>query len=1097
MAEIPGGADTQIAQQAGDPSYVGLSPSQADQSRSMMEASIARGPDGLRPQPAPQGEPIPTGLEEFQAQPEDFMPPFEDPAGQIASGSNTGENPLATASQELMEAIVILPDGTEAIVEVPSDYDGDDVKNFLIDKGVEGFDPDGSDMDRFFYGFRKEGNIMTNIQDWGISHYPFLAMENVWNPETKRFETIDALDRFGEDFNDLTPEQRRQRMAEVKAAELKADYPEINPNNLGKAGMAGEVAKAVVDPVGAVPVARVAQGVQKTSKLAGRLSASGAAWGGAYGASEVLAEDGAPTTLEEMKTAAPKVIGPAIAGAVATPILGVPLVRAGERLTGKHLPIKLQDTAYALKFGKRKLFPSLWEAQAAGMDSSAATRHVQKRFGLSNDDLWRVKEALLNDQYKTGWKTEFKLGKNGMKAKNPMESQKLFWGVADNAQDAMNRMGANKASGYGDPIVHGKVQQQIDDFLRPIVGVVKDISPKIGHRLLRMEGDILRRTHFYHDQFRPFFKQVRRMAKVVPPEQLRKFNMALQNNNREAARRVWMQHGFDLKSFDNTMKHLDGLSDEMEAAGVAFDRVEGYFPRLVEDHLGMRSAMGKNPRLAGLDKALSKAERKANRDLTDAEKSEITNRWLQRTWGKKTKDIKQLKKRKVRQVTDDISDFYYDPATSLEFHLREAISKMERNKFYGKGNVVMGREGLENVADSVGKMVQANGIKGAEAQRLKAVLNSRFITGEETGMSGLASLRSITGGMTLGNPISAIRQLGDIPAVMKTQGVMNTMASFIRLRHPEVNPKVAGYMLEMAQEMDTGKKLASKVRRATDFMYKAGGFRAMDNYTKGTFMRAALRNTMKSQDNPKNAMKFMQKYSDVYEADELAQLVADIKAGNLTDLVKSHVNSEIMRIQPISRSHMPKKYLDHPNGRVFYQFRTWGLNQIEMVRRDIWREITSGDATRARKGAEAAVVFLTGVGTTNAAISEAQKLFTGRNTSDEDEIPAHIVWQMLGNFGLFDRYGIEKAAAAGDPSDWLASFIPPSFTIPGSFAWQAAEMAYAGETLGEGMQDVMKETGMGRLLNYWWGGGAEEYNEKIKKRKQTETNKILGHNLSR
>jgi hypothetical protein len=55
IEDIQGGAATQVAQNAGDASYVGLSPDQAQLSRDMIEDSIARGPNGLRPQPAPQG----------------------------------------------------------------------------------------------------------------------------------------------------------------------------------------------------------------------------------------------------------------------------------------------------------------------------------------------------------------------------------------------------------------------------------------------------------------------------------------------------------------------------------------------------------------------------------------------------------------------------------------------------------------------------------------------------------------------------------------------------------------------------------------------------------------------------------------------------------------------------------------------------------------------------------------------------------------------------------------------------------------------------------------------------------------------------------
>lgn len=301
-----------------------------------------------------------------------------------------------------------------------------------------------------------------------------------------------------------------------------------------------------------------------------------------------------------------------------------------------------------------------------------------------------------------------------------------------------------------------------------------------------------------------------------------------------------------------------------------------------------------------------------------------------------------------------------------------------------------------------------------------------------------------------------------------------------------------GYMLEMAQELDA-KGLVPWVRFATDKMYKVGGFRAVDRYTKGTLLRASLKNMQSIAKSEKKTIKFIKKYADIYEPDELQQLIKDIKlsklpkdpnnpaAGAISDLMKSHLNAEFMRIQPISRSQMPKLYLDMPNGRMFWQFRTWSLNQIELIRTDIWRQLKSGSASERIEGSAKALLFVGGIGVTNAGITEAQKLLSFRDRQSLDQLGDDVIWQMMGNFGL-DRYGIEKWAESQDPTDYLKSFAPPALTIPAKLMSELLDSVMNDEpAYPEDVRDVLKASGgIGRILDFWLLGGAEEYNEKQK-----------------
>ena len=1105
IEDIQGGAATQVAQNAGDASYVGLSPDQAQLSRDMIEDSIARGPNGLRPQPAPQGQPIPTGLEgglpmEEEPPMDDFMPPFEDPArpAENTSESNS-ENPFATDPNEprVIRRVKVSEDDI-VTVRVPQSFDGEDIRNFLIDKGHPGVKPAGSTMERFVYGFRKDGNIFTNMADYATSMYPEFGGELYYDPTDGSVEWISSAEKFGEDFDAMTPDQRRKRIQEVRQQKLNEDMPHIRGDYLGTAGTVGTVAKAVLDPVGILPVGRAAQGAMTTTKLAGRMAGAGAAWGGAYGVSEQLAQEGAPTSLEEMGQTVKRSAIPVATGAALGPVIGVPLTRGIERATGQHIGrIIKTNPEKAGQMGKDHIFPEIWALQADGLDATTAMDVVMRKHKLSRHDMWRMKEQLRREQY--GSHKEFlkhqKIPLPGVKVPAVRKAEK--WTIAKDPQEAAQMLGNAKGLNYGDPILQGRGMEQVDNFLRPIIGSIKDISERVGRRVLDMEGNILRKSHYYHEGTKPFHRGIKRIKKNLSKQDAEEFDLALLNNRREDARRIWALAGGERKIFDTAMKRIDEMTDELIASGGKVERLPGYFPRHVKDHKGLEKFVESRPKLQGLRNALSKARKRVNnRALTDKEVSEVTNDWLMGIKRGKKKNITSMKKRRIREVNAELKQFYHDPATSLEFHMREIVSKTERNKLFGKGGAKMNKDGVEDLDTSIGDMIAAEGITGDAAVKLKSLLTSRFTGGEEAGTSFLGAMRSATGGLTLGNPVSAVRQLGDIPSLMAQEGPINVAIGLFTRNHPDLNPDIAGYMLEMAQELDV-KGIGPLFRKASDALYTYGQFKRMDRYTKGTFMRAALRNAQKSMDSPKKRQKFIRENANVYMPDELTQLMDDLTNRRMTDLVKAHVNARIMNIQPISRSHMPKVYLDNPNGRIWYQFRTWGLNQIEFVRRGILRDMRTGDKAKRMKAAGAMTLLLAATGGMNHGITQLQRAMTFRIMDDPQDMPDDMLWAALGNFGLFDRYGIEKALEQEDPEKWIASYTPPAISIMFGMAAKIVAAFTNDEPLDEGMKEIMKSWGLGRVLNFWLGDGAREYNEKELKKRTQEYNKQLGINQSR
>lgn len=1075
LTSIPGGAQTQVAQNAGNPENVGLTADQAQQARDMYDQSIAQG--NTYTPPAPQGEPIPV------------WGPEGDP---YAQGQEAPQEP---SQAEGMEIPVTLPNGTPITAVVDQGTTMDELRYMMEDRFGEegGFIPGGSSMDRVYAGTMVSDNIVINAGEYLRNRFPFLDMKYMYTPDGG-FELLDPGEQYGADYYSLSPEARGQRRAEINRQQIEAALPGVHTGNLGTEGKVGGAITGVLDPANLVAGGSVVKGVKAATGIAGatlRSAGVGAAWGGAYGASKVLAEKGAPTSLEEVVAAAPVVAENAAWGAAGGAVLGAG-GRAVKNVYTKRAIKKdrLLGAGNAEEFGKQTFWPEVWQNQAKGMNQADAIAAAQGKFGMTVDDMWRVNNATKAPEVelKNLRPVDLLDSKTGNAPAAVVDD--VFASThrpATDQLDAMVKLADNEAAKYGDAVMGAHNPRFFDSMLRPIAAVVKDVSPRLYKRLVDMEGNVLRKTHEYHETFGHFFKSARTLAKKATPADSRAFAKALYNNKDDAARAIWRKYGMDMEHYNAMRRGMEKLEGEMKAAGAVPNTIEWYFPRIMKDYDGFLAATHQDPDLKGLAKVLEKARKDAAKRgevLTEAKKAQIINRYMEpvkRKSNKKT--VRSEKRRSVKAVNDKILEYYHDPVTSLEFHLREAVSKVERAAFFGKA--LRSENGVDDLGKSIGELMVQEGIMGKQAELLQRVLNARFGKGEQAGKAWLSALRQGTGGVTLGNPISAIRQLGDIPTVMRMQGVTNTLVSMFRKAGHDIDAETLGYMHEMAQELDTMGTGSAKVRAAAKWLYDKGQFRRVDHYSKNVLIKAAVRKAMQSQKNPKQQMNFIKKYGGQYDKEDLVQLMRDLKEGNMTDLVKSHINAEVMRVQPVSRSQMPALYLEHPNMRLMYQFRTWGLNQMELMRTEVLRGMFGPGRTKSERmqAAGAGLLWLAGIGTTNTAITQLQRFLTDRETMNMDEIPTEAIWQTIGNFGLGDKYTASQFSQSGDVEDLLRSFIPPSLTIPGNMVSKPIAAAAKGEAPPDVAREMLKQSGIGRMVDWWFMGGAEEYNQKLQKRR--------------
>ena len=221
----------------------------------------------------------------------------------------------------------------------------------------------------------------------------------------------------------------------------------------------------------------------------------------------------------------------------------------------------------------------------------------------------------------------------------------------------------------------------------------------------------------------------------------------------------------------------------------------------------------------------------------------------------------------------------------------------------------------------------------------------------------------------------------------------------------------------------------------------------------------------------------MDKWAGVYEPADLTALMSDLKNKRVTDIVKAHIFAEVTEIQPISRSQMPQMYLDLPNGRVFWQFKTWGLKQFDQVRKRVLNNLFSTSPAKAAMGAKELVLLYTYVGAAGVTAKEVQNWIMLRDSkiNSPSDFADEAFMAVMGNI-MFDRWSMQQILERQDFKAAATNYVlPPSLVIPGELAINIA----AGLVGKDGAwQAAFETTSIGRIFDSWTGG-AEEYNKKL------------------
>lgn len=900
---------------------------------------------------------------------------------------------------------------------------------------------DFSGMERFIYEFRSTPSMTENLATLAEAAFPVGYFGDPLNAGNGLYTS--AEEAYGEDYTELSFDERRQRVLDFQKRVEQAKYPELSKiaqegQDMGVAGGLGGLASVIIDPTNLFPVG---QGAKQVAVISGLL-------GGSYEATSELAETG---------TINPRNVALVAGGSAAGGVIIDKAVRAAVPAYNR------------LKTSMRKR-KSLKEVEAANVEVAKIQDKIielQASNTMVDNPVVAAAERL------------------GMKPEKALENLSKATDTLDIPKPEV----AKAIKEYKDVLDKGTVPSGfVADLIGSVSTQIKKISPVAYNAMQKFELAKSARVGNYMKRVNGFEK----IEKAMPASVKNTFKQYLSNGDYDGVRKLLKDYKIDrvktgLTTYRDTNEIIDSVQDVLEdiyKSRLTVDenaqRIENYFPRFVKDADGLRRTLGLGSKAdSAIDRMLKRKADSLNKtvdELTQAQKTAVfDDYYARRTGGIGDSTPDQFKKREISQIDSEMVQYYEDPTQALMSYITRMTDDTELQRLFSNVKANLSDEGELNIDQSIGaytqKLLDDGEIDSVGMAELRKYLDARLGAGTRSPHRIYQALKSISNTLLLGNPISATTQIGDLFVAAHRYGVKNTFGSVLKAitGKADVNVETLGLEKYIAEDLTDVGFTAVMLDKALTY----SGFRAVDRLGKNTSLEAAFKMNKALAKSEKGIAKLKERWGKAF-GNEFDSLVSDLKAGKVTDNTKLLLWNELSGQQPISLIEMPLKYLQAPNGRVFYSLKSFTIKQLDMLRNSVYEEYKKGNNARA---AQNALSYLLLVGGGNATVQEIRNAEQGRGF-DLERIPDNVFEQMFMT-AMTSRYAVENKLQNGD----VLGFAMESMLPPTSALQNLTKDAYAAvKALGTG-EEVPSKTArsipfIGRAWYNLFGGGAEEWLER-------------------
>lgn len=616
----------------------------------------------------------------------------------------------------------------------------------------------------------------------------------------------------------------------------------------------------------------------------------------------------------------------------------------------------------------------------------------------------------------------------------------------------------------------GGFMKLASEVLTPISSRLMRINPSLKTAIRDFEFKVATRTQKDAERVLPLLKSTSKMS----PQDQAIFDLARKNGDSQTVNALGVKYGIT-KEITETRAVLDDLFNRAKEVGLDVGYRGDYFPRTIKNPTKFISYLRNQPDWSALRELIeqkAKDKGKFMTDLTDEEISGIINNYV-RGYGGKIDLAKPgfTKTRSIEVIDEALNEFYESSDSALTTYIIRMNDEIEGRRFFGKELKASPDE--LNTEQSIGayvlNLIQKGQINDTQAKEVSDILKARFHRGKMNG--ALDTYRNVEYVSTMGSVISAVTQLGDVAFSMYKNGLYHTAKgigkAFSKSRVTKEDLGIEQIIQEFSNQSKTGKALEK--------VFKATGLNKMDRLGKETLVNGAMSKKMAQAKSGDDVLRT--ELNELFDPEEAAMAMKEFANGELTERTKFVLFNTLLDFQPVAKSEMPQKYLEMPNGRIFYMLKSFTLKQFDVFRREAIDDIVSGNRAKGMKN----LLLLAGAFVTaNATADEVKDFVLGRETDPSDKVVDNIM--RLVGATKFDVYNARERG--------IGMAVMQKLLFPASLIDRTGQDIYniitnktyeKGPLKGEkyGSEAVQSIPIVGKLYYWWFGRGAqkEEYKQ--------------------
>ena len=597
---------------------------------------------------------------------------------------------------------------------------------------------------------------------------------------------------------------------------------------------------------------------------------------------------------------------------------------------------------------------------------------------------------------------------------------------------------------------------------------VANISKPLWHRAIAHEMGIFENTHKALAAGDSFLLGLNKLPEIRQAE----LNSALLRNDFPAVEQALRDSGNPQLAQDwvNLRKTLDTVGKDLKQVGVLGQMRKDYFPRMVADREGLLNQMGFEQKTK-LQEKLAVAEaaaiRRGESGLSPEESSSIINKFMQMRGTGAGGKPSFTKQRKIENLTPEMEKFYFSPTESYHTYIRNATKEIEKARFFGKDAVKVEQNGKPriDIEQSIGQLVERELRQGKitpeQVPELSNLLRSRFVGGERVPSKFVQDARNYGNLALLGDLTSGLVQSGDAIMSIYQTGLRPTLRSVVQqvTGKQQVSMKDFGLADHISEEFVGTRRSAQILNTVLKPV-----FSKIDAWGKNTVLNSAINSAQKLAQTDAGVTKLGEKYAASF-GEDFPLLISDLRSQQITPQVKLLAFHELSNLQPVSKLEMPQGYLDNPNGRIMYMLKSYQLKQFDILRRDAYQEIKSGNVAKG-------IANLTKLGITlgiaGATTSQVRSWILGV----DDPLKTSEVWDnALKTFG-WSSY-VQDKVRKGKPAEAVAGLVAPPYKVIDT-------------VMAQDPKAISYLPWFGKLAYYRGFGGAEKAEAYQAKRERTE-----------